>query len=133
MGRDRGRAMVVSPLLKLLPVLLCILSLSGAENPLERLDAGEVAEVDDGDFADVFDDADGASPVAIGDDTRHMSKDDVDAALSTWEVLYGHGHTENLGEMQESAGGGKKKKLAKLQAKKTELREKIMKTKSTAK
>ena len=53
--------------LLLLPVLCVALSYAAAENPVTSLDAGEIAEVDEGDFADMFDSKGPSVPVKVVD------------------------------------------------------------------
>merc|ERR1711871_909322 len=79
--------------------LCCLLVAYGAaENPVQSLDAGEIAEIDDGDFVDVFDSPD-VSPVDVAPDTADMA-----TAMDTWEVLYGDSHPSKLGETESTRG-----------------------------
>merc|ERR1719353_703678 len=69
-------------------------------NPVESLDAGEIAAIDDGNFVDVFDD-EGADPVNVQHDVDHMGSEDVSNALETWDALYGEDHPSKLGASNE--------------------------------
>merc|ERR1711981_37179 len=102
MGRDRGVAMVMRAAVAALPFLLLVAFASGEDqNPVESLDAGEIAEIDDGNFVDVFDSHD-VSSVNVGHDTAHMGSSDIKTALDTWETLYGDdSHPAKLGASQE--------------------------------
>merc|ERR1711981_1039216 len=102
MGRDRGVAMVMRAAVAALPLLLLVAFASGEDqNPVESLDAGEIAEIDDGNFVDVFDSHD-VSSVNVGHDTAHMGSSDIKTALDTWETLYGDdSHPAKLGASQE--------------------------------
>ena len=51
----------------MLPVLCVALSYAAVENPVTSLDAGEIAEVDEGDFADMFDSKGPCVPVKVVD------------------------------------------------------------------
>merc|ERR1712164_34550 len=76
--------------------LCCLLVAYGvAENPVESLDAGEIAEIDDGNFVDVFD-SDDVGSVNVQHDVDHMGSQDVSSALETWDALYGEDHPSKL-------------------------------------
>merc|ERR1712159_450339 len=70
------------------------------ENPVESLDAGEIAEIDDGNFVDVFD-SDDVGSVNVQHDVDHMGSQDVSSALETWDALYGEDHPSKLGASNE--------------------------------
>merc|ERR1711981_1287031 len=95
-------AMAIKPALAVLPMLLILAAFSGAENPVESLDAGEIAEIDDGNFVDVFDDA--SSKFDVHHDQAHMGSGDMKTALDTWDALYGDDHPSKLGATGEPNG-----------------------------
>merc|ERR1711959_190593 len=86
-----------------LPLML-MLAFALGEDPsaVQDLDAGEIAEIDDGNFVDLFDDND-ADSVSVEHDSSHMGSGDMKTALDTWEVLYGSDHPSKLGASKEDA------------------------------
>merc|ERR1712086_850598 len=96
-------------------------------NPVTSLDAGEIAEVDEGDFADIFD-SKAVDSASVDDDTDHMDKQDIGNALNTWEVLYGDSkHT--LGE-SASKKTAERKELDKAKKEKGKVTEQLLKATS---
>merc|ERR1711934_150968 len=101
MGRDTALAMAHRIAMAVLPLLVMVAAAMGEDpSPIHNLDAGEIAEIDDGNFVDLFDD-DGVSPVNVQHDVSHMGAADVDTALNTWDVLYGDEHPSKLGATKD--------------------------------
>merc|ERR1711966_16534 len=121
-----SRSLIAMARLLLLPVLCVALSYAAVENPVTSLDAGEIAEVDEGDFADMFD-SKAVDSASVGDDTDHMDKQDISNALNTWEVLYGDKHT--LGE-SVSKKTAERKELDKAKKEKGKVTEQLLKATS---
>merc|ERR1711881_403194 len=103
MGRDTALVMASRIAMAVLPLML-MLAFALGEDPsaVQDLDAGEIAEIDDGNFVDLFDDND-ADSVSVEHDSSHMGSGDMKTALDTWEVLYGSDHPSKLGASKEDA------------------------------
>merc|ERR1711881_559412 len=103
MGRDTALVMASRIAMAVLPLML-MLAFALGEDPsaVQDLDAGEIAEIDDGNFVDLFDDDD-ADSVSVEHDSSHMGSGDMKTALDTWEVLYGSDHPSKLGASKEDA------------------------------
>jgi len=108
-------------------LVFMLVALVTSESPVESLDAGEIAEVDDGDFTDVFDSRD-VSSVDVHGPIDHMGPEDMRVALNTWEVLYGDDHP-NLGVSQEITSEASPKVTA-AQTKVDELTQSLLKSTS---
>merc|ERR1711959_21838 len=136
MGGDTALAMAMKAALAVLSVLLILAAFTAAENPVESLDSGEIAEIDDGNFVDLFDDDDDQGAADKDDD--HLGASDMKTALNTWDVLYGgQDHPSKLGASSEPAAEQTVETEAepnpKIEAKQEEekkIREKLMKAKS---